>query len=92
MPPELIRAFGILKKSVRLVNQDLGKLPAEKAKLIVAGRDEVISGNRATRISLAYLAGPAASPDQHERQEEYLESRDRDCGGQMGSKKPSIPT
>src|SRR5260370_19425075 len=27
MPPELIRAFGILKKAAALVNQDLGKLP-----------------------------------------------------------------
>ena len=26
MPPELIRAFGILKKAAALVNQDLGKL------------------------------------------------------------------
>ena len=31
MPPELIRAFGILKKACALVNQDLGKLPADKA-------------------------------------------------------------
>ena len=38
MPPELIRAFGMLKKACALVNQDLGKLPADKAKLIVAGR------------------------------------------------------
>ena len=28
MPPELIHAFGILKKACALVNQDLGKLPA----------------------------------------------------------------
>jgi fumarate hydratase class II len=26
MPPELIRAFGILKKAASLVNRDLGKL------------------------------------------------------------------
>ena len=44
MPPELIRAFGILKKACALVNQDLGKLPAEKAKLITQAADEVISG------------------------------------------------
>ena len=37
MPPELIRAFGILKKACALVNQELGKLPPEKARLIVAG-------------------------------------------------------
>ena len=30
MPPELIRAFGVLKKAAALVNHDLGKLDAEK--------------------------------------------------------------
>jgi fumarate hydratase class II len=44
MPPELLRAFGILKKAAALVNQDLGKLPADKAKLIVQAADEVIEG------------------------------------------------
>ena len=40
MPPELIRAFGLLKKAAALVNQDLGELPNEKADLIVAARSE----------------------------------------------------
>ena len=31
MPPEPIRAIGILKKAAALVNYDLGKLPKEKA-------------------------------------------------------------
>src|SRR6266481_9228098 len=44
MPPELIRAFGILKKAAALVNQALGKLPPEKARLIVRAADEVIAG------------------------------------------------
>ena len=44
MPPELIRAFGVLKKACALVNQDLRKLPAEKAALIVQAADEVIAG------------------------------------------------
>src|SRR3984957_8899549 len=44
MPPELIRAFGILKKAAALVNQDLGKLSADKTKLIVQAADEVIAG------------------------------------------------
>jgi fumarate hydratase class II len=37
MPPELIRAFGILKKACALVNQDLGKLPAGESKAHHAG-------------------------------------------------------
>ena len=44
MPPEFIRAFGILKKACALVNQDLGKLSPEKCKLIVQAADEVIAG------------------------------------------------
>src|SRR5213075_612307 len=44
MPREMIRAFGTLKKACALVNQDLGKLPAEKANLIVQACDEVIDG------------------------------------------------
>ncbi|MGH7964495.1 MAG: lyase family protein, partial [Candidatus Binatia bacterium] len=44
MPRELIWAFGILKKAAAQVNQDLGKLPGDKAKLIAQAADEVISG------------------------------------------------
>src|SRR6202140_960033 len=52
MPPELIRAFGILKKACALVNQDLGKLPADKAKLIVQAADEVIAGKLDSQFPL----------------------------------------
>src|SRR5207244_2272251 len=52
MPPELIRAFGILKKAAALVNQDLGKLPADKAKLIVQAADEVIAGKMTDQFTL----------------------------------------
>jgi fumarate hydratase class II len=44
MPPELIRAIGILKKAAALVSNDLGKLPKEKAQLIIVAADEVIAG------------------------------------------------
>src|SRR5205814_9576878 len=44
MPPELIWAFGILKKACALVHQDLGKLPPDKTTLIVEAVDEAIAG------------------------------------------------
>src|SRR2546422_7552169 len=44
MPIEVVRAFGILKKAAALVNRDLGKLPEDKADLIVRAADEVIDG------------------------------------------------
>src|SRR5258707_8801158 len=44
MPREMIRAFGILKKAAALVNEELGKLPHDKARLIAQACDEVIEG------------------------------------------------
>ena len=48
MPPELIRALGILKKAAALVNCDLGKLSEEKCQLTAAPT--------ATRITAAATA------------------------------------
>lgn len=44
MPREMIRALGILKKAAATVNRDLGKLPDEKAALILQAAAEVIEG------------------------------------------------
>src|SRR5271157_6651624 len=39
MPRSVIRAFGLLKRACTEVNQELGKLAPEKAKLIAAAAD-----------------------------------------------------
>jgi len=44
MPREIIKAFAILKKAAAIVNADLGVLPKERAKLIVAVCDEILAG------------------------------------------------
>lgn len=44
-PREMIRALGILKKCAALTNQELGLLPQDKARHIVAAADEVIRGD-----------------------------------------------
>ena len=44
MPREMIRALGILKKAAAQVNEELGKLSADKARLIIQACDEVIEG------------------------------------------------
>ncbi|MBM3184134.1 MAG: class II fumarate hydratase, partial [Chlamydiae bacterium] len=43
-PPELIKAFGIVKKACALVNYDLKKLDQKRCDLIVQVSDEIISG------------------------------------------------
>src|SRR5438552_13592866 len=52
MPPELIQAFGLLKKACALVNRDLGKLEPGLAALIVKAADEVIGGKHVENFPL----------------------------------------
>jgi len=91
MPPELIRAFAILKKAAALVNQDLGKLPADKAKLIVQAADEVIAGKLSDQFPLRiWQTGSGTQTNMNVN--EVLSNRAIEiAGGEMGSKKPVHP-
>ena len=91
MPPELIRAFGILKKACALVNQDLGKLPADKAKLIVQAADEVIAGKLDDQFPLRiWQTGSGTQTNMNVN--EVISNRAIElAGGEMGSKKPVHP-
>src|SRR5438876_8433664 len=91
MPPELIRAFGILKKACAQVNQDLGKLPAEKAKLIVKAADEVIAGKLDDQFPLRiWQTGSGTQTNMNVN--EVISNRAIElAGGEMGSKKPIHP-
>jgi fumarate hydratase class II len=76
MPPELIHAFGLLKKACALVNQDLGKLSADKAHLIVQAANEVIDGRHA---------------NQHECERGHRQPCDSDRRRRDGIEKPDPP-
>ena len=91
MPPELIRAFGILKKAAALVNQDLGKLSPEKAKLIAQSADEVISGRLNDHFPLRiWQTGSGTQTNMNVN--EVIGNRGIEiAGGAMGSKKPIHP-
>src|SRR3954465_9141886 len=91
MPPELIRAFGTLKKACALVNQELGKLPADKAKLIVQAADEVIAGKLDAQFPLRiWQTGSGTQTNMNVN--EVISNRAIELsGGQMGSKKPIHP-
>src|SRR3982075_3549621 len=91
MPPELIRAFGILKKACALVNQDLGKLPPDKTKLIVQAADEVISGKLNDQFPLRiWQTGSGTQTNMNVN--EVISNRAIElAGGEMGSKKPIHP-
>jgi len=91
MPPELIRAFGILKKACALVNQDLGKLPAEKAKLIVAAADEVIAGKLNDQFPLRIWQTGSGTQTNMNVNEVISNRAIEMAGGTLGSKKPIHP-
>ena len=91
MPPELIRAFGILKKAAALVNQDLGKLPAEKAKLIVQAADEVIAGKLDDHFPLRIWQTGSGTQTNMNVNEVISNRAIEIAGGEMGSKKPIHP-
>src|SRR6266853_2287136 len=91
MPAELIRAFGILKKAAALVNQDLGKLPAEKARLIAQAADEVIAGKLNEHFPLRIWQTGSGTQTNMNVNEVISNRAIEMAGGVMGSKKPIHP-
>ncbi len=91
MPAELIRAFGILKKAAALVNQDLGKLPADKARLIAQAADEVIAGKLDEHFPLRIWQTGSGTQTNMNVNEVISNRAIEMAGGVMGSKKPIHP-
>ncbi len=91
MPPELIRAFGILKKAAALVNVDLGKLPEEKARWIVQAADEVISGRLNSQFPLRIWQTGSGTQTNMNANEVIANRAIELAGGVLGSKKPIHP-
>jgi fumarate hydratase, class II len=96
MPPELIHAFGTLKKACALVNLDLGKLPSDIAKLIVQAADEVIAGKLDDQFPLRiWQTGSGTQTNMNVN--EVISNRAIEIAGgplgreMMGSKKPVHP-
>src|SRR5436190_52124 len=91
MPREMIRALGILKKACALVNQDLGKLPADKAKLIAQACDEVIEGKLDAHFPLRVWQTGSGTQTNMNANEVISNRAIEIAGGVMGSKKPIHP-
>src|SRR2546426_2510478 len=91
MPREMIRALGILKKACALVNQDLGKLPADKAKLIAQACDEVIEGQLDEHFPLRVWQTGSGTQTNMNANEVISNRAIEIAGGVMGSKKPIHP-
>jgi len=91
MPVAVIRAMAILKKAAARVNAQLGKLPEDKASLIVTAADEVIDGKLAGEFPL-YVWQTGSGTQTNMNVNEVISNRAIElAGGEMGSKKPIHP-
>jgi len=90
-PRELIRALGVLKKACALVNQDLGKLPADKATLIAQAADEVIHGQLDDHFPLRIWQTGSGTQSNMNANEVISNRAIEMAGGEMGSKTPVHP-
>jgi len=91
MPREMIRALGILKKAAALVNEELGKLPPEKARLIVQAADEVVEGKLDEHFPLRIWQTGSGTQTNMNANEVISNRAIEIAGGVMGSKKPIHP-
>src|ERR1700741_3844313 len=91
MPREMIRAFGILKKACAIVNNDLGKLPDDKLKLIAQACDEVIEGKLDAHFPLRVWQTGSGTQTNMNANEVISNRAIEIAGGVMGSKQPIHP-
>jgi fumarate hydratase class II len=91
LPPEMVKALGILKKACALANADLGKLPADKRDLIVRAADEVISGKLDAHFPLRIWQTGSGTQSNMNANEVISNRAIELAGGEMGSKAPVHP-
>ncbi len=91
MPREMIRALGILKKAAAIVNEELGKLSSDKARLIVQACDEVIHGDLDDHFPLRVWQTGSGTQTNMNANEVISNRAIEIAGGVMGSKKPIHP-
>ncbi|MBV9923597.1 MAG: class II fumarate hydratase [Acidobacteria bacterium] len=91
MPREMVRALGILKKAAALVNEELGKLPSDKARLIERAADEVIEGKLDEHFPLRVWQTGSGTQTNMNANEVISNRAIEIAGGEMGSKQPVHP-
>jgi len=91
MPRPMIAALGTIKKAAALVNQELGTLSPELARVIVAAADEVIAGNLDGEFPLVVWQTGSGTQSNMNANEVIANRANELAGGKRGSKSPVHP-
>jgi len=91
MPREIVRALAIIKKASALVNRDLGLLPDDKARVIVAAADEVVRGDHDGEFPLVVWQTGSGTQTNMNVNEVIANRAIELAGGTRGSKRPIHP-
>ena len=91
MPVEVYHAYGYVKKAAAIVNERLGRLPKEKADLIVKSADEVIAGKLDQNFPL-FVWQTGSGTQSNMNVNEVISNRSiQMAGGTIGSQEPVHP-
>jgi fumarate hydratase class II len=88
---EMIRAMGVLKRAAASANAELGLLPKDKEKLILAAADEVIAGTLDAHFPLVVWQTGSGTQSNMNANEVISNRAIEMAKGVMGSKKPIHP-
>jgi len=91
LPPELIRALGIIKKAAALVNHDLGMLDKKLRDAIVEASDEVIAGKLDAQFPVKVWQTGSGTHSNMNANEVIANRAIELLGGVRGSKTPVHP-
>ena len=90
-PKSVVRALGIVKRAAAEANSELGRLPADLCKVIVAAAQEVIDGKLDAHFPLAVWQTGSGTQSNMNANEVISNRAIEMMGGVMGSKKPVHP-
>ena len=91
MPKPVIHAFAQLKKAAALANQEIGKLAADKAGLIVQAADEVLAENWLGEFPLRVWQTGSGTQSNMNVNEVIANRANQMAGSELGTKTPIHP-
>ena len=84
MPPELLRALALVKRSAALVNRELGVLDATKADAIMTSADEVLAGEHDAQFPLSLWQTGSGTQTNMNMNEVLANRASQLLGGEVG--------